>query len=123
MLRRTAALTGKVGVMAFAKMMGIDQKKMHYEIEGAGPLFDYRGLLLQLGKLSRIEVGAMAQPDVEVALLRIRYRAAAAHQKQRVDVVARQGLALIVESHRDFLGGQQRALAGPVIRNAQRPAG
>src|SRR3569832_1035104 len=98
MLRRTAALTGKIGVMSFAKMMGIDQKKMHFEIEGAGPLFDHSRFLLQFGELGRIEVGAMAQPDVEVTLLRIRHRAAAAHQKQRVDVVARQGLALVVES-------------------------
>ena len=81
MLRGTAALLGKIGVLAFLEMLGIDQEEMGFQVIACRPFLDERRLLLQGRQLPGVHVGAMTHPDIEITGLRIGDGSAAAHNE------------------------------------------
>ena len=120
MLGGTTAFLGKIGMLTFFKMQGIDQEKVHLQIERVRPLLDQGSLLLQCRRLFRSHIGTMADPDIEVAGLGIGDGSAAAHHEQGIDIVTRQGLAPVIEADRDLLDRVQSALARPIIGHTDR---
>ncbi|MCY1403686.1 hypothetical protein D9M71_188750 [compost metagenome] len=97
MLAAAAILGGQPGLALLAdEALRVDEKAVHLGALGARPLFQQIALAPQFGARRRVEVGAVADPEVEVAVFGLGHAAQAAHQEQAVDRQRRIAAAQLV---------------------------
>ncbi len=119
-LGAAAALGGEIDDLARLEALRIHQEEVDLQPLRGGPLLDGAGLGLKIGELVGVEIVAVAEPDVEIALLGVGHRAGATHQEHRLDVVAWQGPLLVVEAVDVALGRRQCPLGGGEVADPRR---